>query len=198
MEPHARRRLLQSTAVGFAAHFRQRHPMKNGLIRAAAIGLLITASASLLAAPAGPTAAGLWEKTGESGMPQAWFRIIECNGVYIGRIVKMFAKAGENPSEWRCTQCGGDQRNAPMLGLTLIKDMQRNGLTYEGGSILDPRDGSIYSAQMQLSRDSKQLTVRGYLGIPLLGQSEVWHRLPDNGAQPHPFAACPDPAAPGR
>jgi uncharacterized protein (DUF2147 family) len=151
--------------------------------------LSVVAATSLLAEASGPTAAGLWEKDGESGRPDAWFRIIQCNGRYEGKIVKIFPKPGQDPSQWRCTKCEGEQRDAPVVGITFIKDMERDGLTYEDGTILDPRDGSQYSAVMQLSPDGQRLTVRGYLGIPLLGQSEVWHRIPDN-KQPDKSGSC--------
>ncbi len=129
-----------------------------------------------------PSAAGVWEKTDDAGKPNAWFRIYQCGNAYYGQIVKLFPKPGENPSTWRCSKCAGDQKDAPLLGLTFIKNMQRDGLHYQAGKILDPRDGSVYNAVMELSPDGQQLTVRGYVFMPLLGQSEVWHRIHPNEA----------------
>jgi uncharacterized protein (DUF2147 family) len=174
-------------------------PMIHFLARPAALGLLaVVVAPALAAAPKQPTAAGLWQKVDQSGKPEGWFRIVECGDAYVGRIVKMFPKKGENLADWRCTQCRGDQKNSPVLGLAFIKGLRRNGLTYDGGSILDPRDGSIYNALLELSPDGKELTVRGYLGIPILGQSELWHRLPDSALAPDQFAACPAPSSTSR
>lgn len=126
-----------------------------------------------------PTAAGLWEQVGDDGRVGAWFHIFARDGVYVGTIVKAFAKPGEK-NHTICTKCLGDQKNAPTIGLTVIKGMQRNGRVYENGTILDPRDGSIYHAKMEVSPDGQKLMVRGYLGIELFGQSQVWRRLPDS------------------
>jgi uncharacterized protein (DUF2147 family) len=139
-----------------------------------------------------PSAVGLWEQVDEtSGKAESWFRITERNGVYEGAIVKIFYKPGEDQN-WVCDKCEGAERGAPVLGLMLIKGMRRNGDTYEDGTIMDPRDGSVYRALMRLSADGRKLEVRGYLGISLFGRSQIWNRLPDNalGTQA-PAAARP-------
>ena len=107
-------------------------------------------------------AAGLWQKLDLSGQPEAEFQIMDCNGLYQGKIVKIFPRAGEeDPSTFRCTECEGEQKDAPVVGLTLIKGLRREGLDYRDGTILDPRDGSTYNALMELSPDGQTLTCSG-------------------------------------
>jgi uncharacterized protein (DUF2147 family) len=127
---------------------------------------------------ADPTAAGLWAQVEENGKVGGWFLIAERNGVYEGTIVKMFLEPGENPNPV-CTKCTGEDKNQPSLGLTIIKGMKRKGMDYEDGTILDPRDGSIYHALMKVTPDGNSLMVRGYLGISILGRTQTWKRLPD-------------------
>ena len=138
--------------------------------------------AAATAARAEPTAAGFWEAQDSDGHPTAWFLFTDKKDVFSARLVKGFKPVGEEdkPPKVICTECPGKKKGAHIMGLTLFWGMKRDGLTYTDGSVLDPRDGSVYHAKMYLSEDGQELKVRGYIGIEMLGQTQTWHRLPDD------------------
>jgi uncharacterized protein (DUF2147 family) len=81
----------------------------------------------------------------------------------------------ENPDEAR--------HSDPVLGLKLLKGFKYDDdNVWKGGTIYDPKNGKTYSCKMTLT-DNNTLEVRGYIGISLLGRTEVWKRYMEETKQ---------------
>lgn len=108
---------------------------------------------------------------------EALVAIYPCEGRYCGRIV--WLKEPKNPDGTeKIDTHNPDQsrRHDPIIGLQLVSDFTFDGDgAWKGGRIYDPENGKTYSCKMVLSEDQR-LKVRGYIGISLLGRTEVWTR----------------------
>jgi uncharacterized protein (DUF2147 family) len=136
--------------------------------------ILLNIVSSLVAAELSPV--GLWKTIDDnSGQPKGLVRIREINGQFDGRIEKIFPKPGNDPAP-KCDKCDGARRNQPVLGMTILWGLTKQGEDYQGGEILDPENGKIYRAKMKLADGGKKLEVRGFIGVSLFGRSQIWLR----------------------
>jgi len=151
--------------------------------RAARLVLPALALLALMALPAVPAGAadggwatpvGLWSPLDRSGKPVGLVAIYEKNGQYYGRIEPLTPTDDRSA---RCTHCRGDRKDQPMDGLVLMRHLHYRDGKYVGGDILDPRTGRIYGCELHLIDGGRKLVMRGYLGIPMLGMSQVWQRM---------------------
>jgi uncharacterized protein (DUF2147 family) len=110
-----------------------------------------------------------------SGKPRALIRITESNGTLQGKIEKVFPTSSEDRNP-KCEKCEGALKNAPVIGLPILSGLKKEGAEYTGGRILDPDNGKVYSSKIQLTNGGKKLNVRGYIGVSMLGRSQIWER----------------------
>jgi uncharacterized protein (DUF2147 family) len=70
-------------------------------------------------------------------------------------------------------------RGRPLTGLELFSGFSYDGDgRWTGGTIYDPNSGKTYRCIITwVDRDT--LKVRGYIGVPMLGRTETWTRVPD-------------------
>ncbi len=118
---------------------------------------------------------GVWRTTDDyTHKPRGLVRLYEQNGELFGRIEASF-----DPAEAKevCDRCAGERKNKPVIGLVVMRNMKKSAANeYSGGDILDPDTGQIYRCRITVDGDGRRLTVRGYVGIALLGRSQVWFR----------------------
>ena len=148
--------------------------MRQGLQMAAAVTFLLAGSFS---AYAETTAAGVWETIDDkSGAVRSTVTILESGGAFVGQVASIMSRPGQ-PLNPVCEKCQGAKHNQPIKGLQIIEGMKRDGLSYSGGTILDPETGGVYDATMTLAEDGRHLTVRGFVGISAFGRSQTWVRM---------------------
>jgi len=140
----------------------------------AVAGALLAGAVTAFAQTDSPV--GTWQTIDDhTGQPKALVQISQdANGTLSGKVIK-----GLNPNDQpdkRCTACTDARKGQPILGMTIISDMKKDGDNWDGGQILDPENGKLYKCKMHVEDGGQKLVVRGYIGVSLLGRSQTWIR----------------------
>ncbi len=140
--------------------------------------LLVSAAlmlASNLVAAAG-SPVGVWRSIDDkTKQERSIIRIAEENGKLKGVVEKIFDQPDDDPAHL-CNECKDERKDKPIVGMTILWGLKKDGDAWTGGEILDPKNGKIYRCKMTLSADGKSLDVRGFIGISLIGRTQTWHR----------------------
>ncbi len=141
------------------------------------LAFILTAAVSIAPAFADDSSpVGLWKNIDDvTGKPKALIRITESNGALQGKIEQLFRAPSEEQNP-KCDKCEGARKDQPIIGMQILSGLKKDGDEYAGGEILDPNDGKVYKSKMHLTDAGKKLSVRGYVGMPMFGRSQVWLR----------------------
>jgi uncharacterized protein (DUF2147 family) len=102
-------------------------------------------------------------------------------GVYQGRVI-----GGSNPHRLDQMNPDPSRRRLGLLGVVIMRGMRYAGeATWSGGTIYDPANGRTYKCRLHL-QDAEHLQVRGFLGVTLLGRSQLWTRYLGSSMLPPP------------
>lgn len=148
--------------------------MKQSSLIKSSIAILSLLAVQIAAAQNSP--AGLWKTIDDkTGKVKSLVRIQESGGEFQGKIEKLFRDADQDQNP-KCDKCEGSNKDQPLIGLTILFNIKKDGDEYSGGKILDPANGKLYSSKLKLIDSNKKLEVRGYIGMPMFGRTQTWLR----------------------
>ncbi|GLQ94137.1 DUF2147 domain-containing protein [Dyella acidisoli] len=131
---------------------------------------------SAVAWAANDTPVGTWRQVDDvTGKPKSIIQITDNNGKLEGKVMQvLLSDDGPHPI---CKKCDGDRKDQPIEGMVIMWGVKKDDDVWDGGKILDPKNGKVYSVKLSLTEGGNKLDVHGYIGISLLGRSQVWERM---------------------
>jgi uncharacterized protein (DUF2147 family) len=146
--------------------------------------LIYLAFFSLLFIPSSSqTIVGTWKSVDDqTGQDKSLVKIYKAkNGMYYGKITKLLFKPEGAPSNPTCVKCPkNDYRHKkPIKGLVILSKLKasKDLKSADSGKVLNPETGNIYNCKITLIDNGRKLKMRGYIGIPAMGRTQIWSRV---------------------
>jgi len=113
---------------------------------------------------------GKWKTVDDNtGKTKSVVEVYEKGGKLFGKILDLIDPDEPDP---KCEECDEDdpRHMKPVVGLEIIRNMEKDGNAWEDGDILDPENGKVYRCKLWV--EEGKLQVRGY--IAFLYRTQIW------------------------
>lgn len=107
----------------------------------------------------------------ETGKEKSIVQIYKKGDKYFGKVIEITDPAKRKN---KCKLCEDYRKDQPIVGMEILKDLEKDDDEYDDGTILDPNNGKIYDCKIWLE-DKNTLNVRGY--IMFFFRTQEWHRV---------------------
>ncbi|MDO9358970.1 MAG: DUF2147 domain-containing protein [Polaromonas sp.] len=124
------------------------------------------------------TPVGTWRTIDDNtGEAKSELVITENAGVLTGRIAKLLSKSSDQNAV--CDKCTDDRKDKPLIGLELMRGAKKTEgkNVWEGGKIVDPEGGTVYSLKLTPIEGGKKLNVHAFVGLSFIGRTQTWVRV---------------------
>ena len=110
--------------------------------------ILILVSSKLFALDVWPV--GKWNMLDDfTELPESTIQITALkNGGFEGKIIEVFPDPEDDPVDV-CKPCVGPDKNKPIIGLVVFKQLKMNAKKELVGKVLDPDSGKIYKCELR-------------------------------------------------
>lgn len=119
---------------------------------------------------------GVWQTIDDKdGAVKSEIRIVENAGVVSGKVDKILDPKAKQDD--KCVECTDERKDQPILGMEILRGLKKTEGkdVWEGGSILDPKNGKVYKATVTPIEGGKKLQMRGYIGF--FYRTQIWNRV---------------------
>ena len=119
---------------------------------------------------------GVWQTIDDKdGTVKSEIRIVENAGVVSGKVDKILDS--KTKQDDKCEECTDERKDQPVLGMEILRGLKKveGKDVWEGGTVLDPKNGKVYKATVTPLEGGKKLQMRGYIGF--FYRTQIWNRV---------------------
>lgn len=119
-------------------------------------------------------AVGHWQVINDDGKPWGHVDTYLADGKLFGKVTQV--RPGRTSKDL-CDKCSGSLKNQPIEGMVFLRNFHPEGDQWVGGTVVDAESGKEYKGKIAAVGADK-LSMRGFIGISLIGRTQTWVRLP--------------------